>query len=149
MRTQLFGACLLAYTKAIYYQGKLDQYIVDYEKNAFGKWWPEPHYVYDGEFKYVFPLRPEVNWGRCTATMIGPRVALTAAHCVADSSGVHYDVYKGMEVNVEGETYEIADVIVPECFDFYDWELLKWDNLKVASDDWDRRAYDIALLVLD
>ena len=139
----------MAVTKAVYYTEKLDQYIVNDEKNKFGAYEPVEHFVNDGDFEYVFPLRPEARSKRCTATMIGPRVALTAAHCVADSNGMHYDVYRGIEVNVQGKTYEIDDVIVPECFEWDNWELLEWDDWLVSDDDWGRRAYDIALLVLD
>jgi len=43
----------------------------------------------------------------CTATLIGPKVALTARHCVTGESGWHYDEYPGFENYVVfGKTYD-------------------------------------------
>ena len=88
MKTQLFAAGLLAATEvaAVYHTEGGGAYIVEKKENHWGKFEPDPNFKYDGKFKYVFALRPESNVNRCTATMISPNVAITAAHCIIDGT---------------------------------------------------------------
>ena len=48
--------------------------------------------------KYPSTVRIFSGGGSCTATLIGPKVLLTAAHCVDDGGSVRFD-YKGSSVN--------------------------------------------------
>ena len=73
----------------------------------------------DWKMQFRWPkTRGNKNDYRCTATMISPQIALTAAHCVrAHEVGCTTSICE-LKVKIAGQTRKIEEIRVPECWNF-------------------------------
>ena len=53
----------------------------------------------------------------CTATLVAPRVVVTAAHCVVNRSPASLEVFFGQDVTAAGRFAYVVDLQVPTSFD--------------------------------
>ena len=67
---------------------------------------------------FKWPRIPgDKNFYRCTATLISPQVAVTAANCVREWEKDNARLYR-MRAKVAGQWRRITEIRVPECYDF-------------------------------
>jgi V8-like Glu-specific endopeptidase len=92
--------------------------VIDEENRTRGSdFRPSPS---DWKMQFRWPRIPG-NWYsyRCTATMIEPQVAITAAHCVRsfEAGWKAWDDGR-LKVRIAGQNRTIRDIRVPECWDY-------------------------------
>ena len=73
----------------------------------------------DWKMQFRWPKTPgEPKAYRCTATMVSPQVALTAAHCVRPNEvGVRTGSSR-LKVKIAGQHRRVREIRVPECWNF-------------------------------
>ena len=124
MRTSFILAALAtatAATQIVFKVGtvKVDGAVDEENRTRASDFRPSPS---DWKMQFRWPKIPG-NWRsyRCTATMIEPQVAITAAHCVRSfEAGFKTWQEARLKVRIGDQNRTIKEIRVPECWDYVD-----------------------------